>query len=218
MALKAGYNGVKKSVLDKLLQMSGALIIKSLGTALSLSDAGELRVRNASDSHSGVVQPDGETTSIVEGKLVSKGGVSYSTLEQDTGLKWVDGKKIYQKTYALAKSEFADVQSSSSLWSGYLYTDLDDYDSIWLDIGNSFILRNGPVTSTTYQLSLCLEQGDTGGIRTTIFDGDENRNAGKPYVFLKVQYAHGIIYPNEQNPKFYITVRYTKVSENISVN
>lgn len=69
MALKAGYNGIKKSVLDKLLQMSGALIIKSLGTALSLSDAGELRVRNASESHSGVVQPDGETTFIEEGLL-----------------------------------------------------------------------------------------------------------------------------------------------------
>lgn len=69
MALKAGYNGIKKSLLDKLTQMSGALIIKSLGTALSLSDAGELRVRNASDSHSGVVQPDGETT-FIEGGLL----------------------------------------------------------------------------------------------------------------------------------------------------
>lgn len=74
MALKAGYNGIKKNVLDKLLQMSGALIIKSLGTALSLSDAGELRVRNASDSHSGVVQPDGETTYIENGLLKAAAG------------------------------------------------------------------------------------------------------------------------------------------------
>ena len=28
----------------------------------------------------------------------SAGGVDYSTTEQDTGLKWVDGKKVYQKT------------------------------------------------------------------------------------------------------------------------
>lgn len=27
------------------------------------------------------------------------GGVSYSTTEQDTGLTWIDGKKIYQKTF-----------------------------------------------------------------------------------------------------------------------
>ena len=69
MALKAGYNGIKKSVLDKLLQMSGALIIKSLGTALSLSDAGELTVSAASDTAPGIVQPDGETTFIEEGLL-----------------------------------------------------------------------------------------------------------------------------------------------------
>ncbi len=31
------------------------------------------------------------------------GGVSYSMEEQDTGLTWVDGKKIYQKTIKLNK-------------------------------------------------------------------------------------------------------------------
>lgn len=32
------------------------------------------------------------------------GGVDYSTTEQDTGLKWVDGKPIYQKTYHIMES------------------------------------------------------------------------------------------------------------------
>ena len=27
------------------------------------------------------------------------GGIDYSTTEQDTGLKWIDGKPIYQKTF-----------------------------------------------------------------------------------------------------------------------
>lgn len=27
------------------------------------------------------------------------GGIDYSTTEQDTGLKWIDGKSIYQRTY-----------------------------------------------------------------------------------------------------------------------
>lgn len=30
----------------------------------------------------------------------SGSGVNYSTTEQDTGLKWIDGKPIYQKTYS----------------------------------------------------------------------------------------------------------------------
>lgn len=29
----------------------------------------------------------------------SGGGVDYSTTEQNTGMKWIDGKPIYQKTY-----------------------------------------------------------------------------------------------------------------------
>lgn len=29
----------------------------------------------------------------------SSGGVNYSTIEQDTGLKWIDGRAIYQRTY-----------------------------------------------------------------------------------------------------------------------
>lgn len=36
-----------------------------------------------------VIQPNGD---------VSGGGINYSTTEQDTGLTWIDGKKIYQKT------------------------------------------------------------------------------------------------------------------------
>lgn len=36
-----------------------------------------------------------------EGGSGGGGGVNYSTEEQDTGLKWIDGGSIYQTTYAL---------------------------------------------------------------------------------------------------------------------
>ena len=29
------------------------------------------------------------------------GGIDYSTTEQDTGLKWIDGKTVYQKTVSI---------------------------------------------------------------------------------------------------------------------
>lgn len=31
----------------------------------------------------------------------SGGGIDYSETEQDTGLKWIDGSKLYQKTYVI---------------------------------------------------------------------------------------------------------------------
>lgn len=32
----------------------------------------------------------------------SSGGIPYSTEEQDTGLTWIDGKKIYQKSFNIS--------------------------------------------------------------------------------------------------------------------
>ena len=74
MALRAGYYGIKNALLKKLQGLSDALVIKSIGEGLDLSAAGEL-------------------------SNTSTGGVDYSTTEQDTGLKWTDGKNIYKKTY-----------------------------------------------------------------------------------------------------------------------
>ena len=34
------------------------------------------------------------------GTVQATGGIDYSTSEQDTGLKWIDGKSIYQKTFS----------------------------------------------------------------------------------------------------------------------
>lgn len=35
---------------------------------------------------------------------IGGGDVDYSTTEQDTGLKWIDGKRIYQKSYHITES------------------------------------------------------------------------------------------------------------------
>lgn len=42
MALRAGYYGVKKSVLDAIAGMAGSKIIKSIGDGLKLTNAGKL--------------------------------------------------------------------------------------------------------------------------------------------------------------------------------
>lgn len=35
--------------------------------------------------------------------------ISYSTAEQNTGLKWTDGKHIYQKTFYIAPNDYSDI-------------------------------------------------------------------------------------------------------------
>ena len=42
MALKAGYYGIKKVLIDKINSLAGAVVIKSIGDGLDLSETGEL--------------------------------------------------------------------------------------------------------------------------------------------------------------------------------
>lgn len=37
------------------------------------------------------------------------GGISYSTTEQATGLTWIDGKPIYQKTFVVTGANYIDI-------------------------------------------------------------------------------------------------------------
>ena len=41
----------------------------------------------------------------------SGGGIDYSTIEQNTGLKWVDGKPIYQRTFNVSANVSIDITS-----------------------------------------------------------------------------------------------------------
>ena len=86
MALRAGYYGIKNALLKKLQGLSDALVIKSIGEGLDLSAAGEL-------------------------SNTSTGGVDYSTTEQDTGLKWIDGRSVYKRV-----GQFANNTEVSTMW------------------------------------------------------------------------------------------------------
>ena len=100
MALKAGYIGIKKSMLGLINSLASTKLIKSFGDGLNLTQAGELNMTAATASKIGGVKV-GDGLSIDEGVLSvdSVGGVDYSTEEVDTGLKWTDGKPIYRKVY-----------------------------------------------------------------------------------------------------------------------
>ena len=59
---------------------------------------------------------------LAEADLGGKGGVDYTLTEQLTGLKWIDGKDIYQITYSGIKSTSSQeaVQSITSLGIDYV--------------------------------------------------------------------------------------------------
>lgn len=60
----------------------------------------------------------GEVMEQVDEKIaeIPTGGVDYTTTEQDTGVKWIDGKPIYQKTFVLVENSVAQFPVANSLY------------------------------------------------------------------------------------------------------
>jgi hypothetical protein len=84
---------------------------------------------------------------------VSGGGVDYSTTEQDTGLKWIDGKTIYQKTI-----NFGTLPNNNSKAVAHGISNLDyvvDYNGVFKnpnDTSNTFIkINHTSISSASYQ-------------------------------------------------------------------
>ena len=122
MALKAGYKGLKKAFEQTLVSfmnsMSDALIIKSLGSALSLTDEGLLSVGEGSSTEKGVVQLDTEPTEDSENAIMS--GAVYEAL-QDVG-------SFTKETLYTSSAYTADVVLSK---------DVDDFDFIIVNVYSS---------------------------------------------------------------------------------
>lgn len=117
MALRAGYYGIKKKMLDTIKNVK-PVKANPTGTATG-GNLEKIEINNiiysipsgtpyelpvASDETLGGIKV-GDGLSISENGVLSVsggsggGGLDYSTTEQNTGIKWVDGSDIYFKTY-----------------------------------------------------------------------------------------------------------------------
>lgn len=112
MALKAGYYGLKKSIADVLKKlasdMSGAVIVKSVGDGLSISEEGEL-------SSDGILLTSTE-------KKVGKLGLA----------------DLYEKTFTFKSTDLQESTISDSVIKGGFILDVPEFDRIWIDFGNSY--------------------------------------------------------------------------------
>lgn len=57
------------------------------------------------------------------------GGISYSTEEQDTGIKWLDGKTVYQKSFTY--ETFIEVSTTAWTATGSTVTGGDKVLTAW---------------------------------------------------------------------------------------
>lgn len=99
-----------------------------IGTGLEINaETGELSNSNptpyelpiaAADTLGGVMVGTGLSIDAETGVLSSTitGVVDYTETEQDTGMKWIDGKTIYQRTFVLVENGVAQYTVANSLY------------------------------------------------------------------------------------------------------
>lgn len=116
MALRSGYYGLKKSMINTLTtlasQLSGMKVIKSFGDGFNLTSAGKLNMTAAAANKMGGVKV-GDLLAIIDGVL-SVDLPDYSITEFNTGRKWIDGKDIFGKVFvptsgAITKNTWTDL-------------------------------------------------------------------------------------------------------------
>lgn len=149
MALKAGYNGVKKSILDKLLALAGSVIIKSIGDGLDYDET------------------TGELSSVASGLP------DYVlNTEVDTGRKWVDGKEIYSKITAVYKNGSVNTEDGWSQVSGAVgsYANSTHYSGLDTIVEARISNRNSTSTTglTNAVLNFTNSTATFGGINFTV--------------------------------------------------
>ena len=118
----------------------------------------------------------------------------YSEEEKFTGQYWIDGKKIYQRTWVIG------AQGGGAV----VYIQLNDIDKIWYDMSNSFYIEAG--------------SGNVGNVWPLNGNmGDANANgyqvSGRgPYYVPSNKRLHWQVSSGGCSQAF-ITIRYTKSTE-----
>lgn len=97
---------MQNTYMNKMLQRIADAVERWTGGSITIDVTGAGDMQGATSTSAGVhglvpAPSAGDENKVLSGAGVwadAGGGVSYSTAEQDTGLKWIDGKDIYQKT------------------------------------------------------------------------------------------------------------------------
>lgn len=149
MALKAGYKGVKKSVLDSLLSLLGSVVIKDVGDGLTLDSSGELSA-----------DIDNSTMEFKEGKLAAKITSGYT---QD--VLWGDDSITYPPTKpaTIDLNHAYDDYDMLSIITGFVSTGVYCYQTWTLLTSELAQAAVDPASDTEKIIPLPCNTGGTGG-------------------------------------------------------
>lgn len=138
--------------------------------------------------------------------------LNYSTDEQLTGGKWVDGKPIYQRTYVFTSDDLQVATISNSLINGRLLLDSSDWDMCWIDDSASMWFVTNPTGNGTLSTPINYPAGGNAYLRNSIHHTDDYQN-NAPYIYADCTYSAQYFYTNISKLKMIYTIRYTKTTD-----
>ena len=134
-----------------------------------------------------------------------KGGVDYSNDEQDTGLKWLDGKKIYQRTFTLTNLTMPSSNTQQII--NLLNTTAHEYDLV---DGHGLVIADGQYGGRQIIPTTSLKQSDgTLYWNCEIRQKSASSNPLQPIFVMMANATGGDI----GNITIHVTIQYTKVNE-----
>lgn len=137
------------------------------------------------------------------------GGVDYSTTEQYTGLKWIDGKKIYKRTFDFGINDLINGGISTTRIDGTF--DIDSYlptaETVWLGANDSFIIGNPSIISQPINYA-----SDNTYTRSNIQREARNQHL---IIYYENTYSASTFYDSRTLLHFIFTVYYTKTTDTV---
>ena len=203
MALKAGYYGVKKSLIDLVKALASSVIVKDVGDGLEYDEeTGEL---------SAEIKSIGDGLELDEnGELAATGkSTEYAVTEFDTGEKWINGGAIKGKIYKVKANQLQESTVTSQIVKGHIYTDLDmsNYEAMWIDLAHSFIYANN---RSDAPLSTPLEFYATNGYVRINLQQVANKNDGNVTAYFDTTYACPMLTDSTKDNYILVTILYAE--------
>lgn len=146
------------------IQTTGNTAIKSTGNISSISNASNnITGQNVTITGAGNVLSIGSSgllyngEPVGEGTVTTEGGINYSLDEQDTGLKWVNGYSIYQKTFVFESIATSNTISLADL----VYSRILNYSgSVYQEGSANYPIPFAHNSSVAYNISVYVTAGN----------------------------------------------------------
>lgn len=185
MSLKAGYKGIKNSLavgMSAFMQkFANALVIKSIGSGLSFSEAGDLSAN---------VKTIGTGLTLSEAGQLSADSqiINYTSTEQATGEKYF-GDDVYTKTI-----QFEGLLSNDQRVVACGFDDVSIVNKIWIAEGSVFNTSTGaahPLNFKDFSWAEIVKSTDI-LVAITAATGQNVYNDG----FVKIKYTKNAVSPD----------------------